>query len=812
MAKIHKLSKNGQTIYPATTTDAVAHPTLKVSASKLIGEINVSNLYPTGGTDGTNKYTLASAIAKIPTDLRTVGIKCSFLNEANQWETWMYNSYGTGAFLILNRWVKIPNSLDLDEVERKFYYEKVPGDNKDGYYITPSGVENTSETASIMSVCVKEGEEYTIVSNEPGALSVLVAFYDSDNNFMSYFGTGSSGKRTYSINVPRGCTTMKVVYNRNYPFYVYKHFKNDWLAETVIGNVDKIASLKSSNKELLLEDLTIKNTAVRASNGKVESYEGWDSSEFIAFKGNIEIKAQAGANYGLAFYSDADENNFIKGSLGYNTKDYTEIEPPEGSVYFRISGNSLSNVFSVKYTALSAEEIINNRVPIILNQPETISLLSTTLLKQVVLPTDFEMEIDESLATIENMGINANTGAYQSYNGWKATPFIPVKGGSKLYIKGLHGQNYGIAFYEGNNTYSFISGSLSYDNKDFYEIEVPANANYFAFPVLGTNTYSVRFVPGLSLSGLREYVDTNSLASNIGSIVPQIQQVYPTFRDKSKKLRFLYFGSSHGMCTWWYLNKIVNAAGIGCEFVCFYTGGATFEQWVQRYENDESVYCMTSVGTNSWEGNYKNFRTTLEEGWDIIGFQQGAANSTKWDPYEGYWSKLVSYVRRSCDYHTVIALNQGVAPAKNSTWLSQYGGYTVDETGQNNWTSDMLSCYKKLCALSGLYHVNPSAIVMYLIRHDSSLKDDVNDLADDTIHPNNGMPMYALASCFYETYIAPMYGISIDEIDWIPDESTQKAQVSGESWTNISVTERDIIRKIIKLAASDRWGFPSLIE
>lgn len=78
MAKIHKLSKNGQTIYPATTTDAVAHPTLKVSVSKLIGEINVSNLYPTGGTDGTNKYTLASAIAKIPTDLRTVGIKCSF--------------------------------------------------------------------------------------------------------------------------------------------------------------------------------------------------------------------------------------------------------------------------------------------------------------------------------------------------------------------------------------------------------------------------------------------------------------------------------------------------------------------------------------------------------------------------------------------------------------------------------------------------------------------------------------------------------------------------------------------------------------
>ena len=103
MAKIHKLSKNGQTIYPATTTDAVAHPTLKVSASKLIGEINVSNLYPTGGTDGTNKYTLASAIAKIPTDLRTVGIKCSFLSDAGTVEEWVYQG---GTFTNTESWMQ----------------------------------------------------------------------------------------------------------------------------------------------------------------------------------------------------------------------------------------------------------------------------------------------------------------------------------------------------------------------------------------------------------------------------------------------------------------------------------------------------------------------------------------------------------------------------------------------------------------------------------------------------------------------------------------------------------------------------------
>ena len=66
MASIHKLTKNGQTIYPATTTRAVVDPDLGVTVPSLIEEINVSKIFPTGGIDGTNKYTLETAIAMIP--------------------------------------------------------------------------------------------------------------------------------------------------------------------------------------------------------------------------------------------------------------------------------------------------------------------------------------------------------------------------------------------------------------------------------------------------------------------------------------------------------------------------------------------------------------------------------------------------------------------------------------------------------------------------------------------------------------------------------------------------------------------------
>lgn len=103
MAKKCKLTKNGETIYPCSTMDAIVHPTLKVPSSKLIGEINVSNLFPTGGTNGTNKYTLESAIAKIPTDLRVVGIKCSFLSDAGTVEEWVYQG---GTFTSTNSWMQ----------------------------------------------------------------------------------------------------------------------------------------------------------------------------------------------------------------------------------------------------------------------------------------------------------------------------------------------------------------------------------------------------------------------------------------------------------------------------------------------------------------------------------------------------------------------------------------------------------------------------------------------------------------------------------------------------------------------------------
>ena len=47
MSAIHKLTKNGSTIFPASTTDAIVHPPVAASVTDMIKEYNVSELFPT---------------------------------------------------------------------------------------------------------------------------------------------------------------------------------------------------------------------------------------------------------------------------------------------------------------------------------------------------------------------------------------------------------------------------------------------------------------------------------------------------------------------------------------------------------------------------------------------------------------------------------------------------------------------------------------------------------------------------------------------------------------------------------------------
>ena len=68
---------------------------------KGITEYNVSVHHPTSGTDGTNRYTLETAIVQVPPELRNIGLKVSFINSEGKVETWEFQD---GTFTDVSGW------------------------------------------------------------------------------------------------------------------------------------------------------------------------------------------------------------------------------------------------------------------------------------------------------------------------------------------------------------------------------------------------------------------------------------------------------------------------------------------------------------------------------------------------------------------------------------------------------------------------------------------------------------------------------------------------------------------------------------
>lgn len=96
---------DGKKLYPQTSSACVTmsdgDDSLDTRVKNITTEYNVSLFHPKQGINEGNKYTLETAIALVPAQYRSVGIKCSFINEDGQGETWEYKGgdWNTGNFI-----------------------------------------------------------------------------------------------------------------------------------------------------------------------------------------------------------------------------------------------------------------------------------------------------------------------------------------------------------------------------------------------------------------------------------------------------------------------------------------------------------------------------------------------------------------------------------------------------------------------------------------------------------------------------------------------------------------------------------------
>jgi hypothetical protein len=527
------------------------------------------------------------------------------------------------------------------------------------------------------------------------------------------------------------------------------------------------------------------------------------TKQFIDSKGNIVSNPQCN----LSDYIDVEvgEHYFATGRMGGTNPivlGFNALKEPKGILVYADNGQK-----RIDYQFVIPEDILFVRIQSLDENP---ILLKGDKINDVV--TSNKEQIDELLYySGEDLLTNvlftkewvASNGIAYSNPLCNLSDYIDVEVGEHYFATGrMNGTNPVVVAYDSDKTFLRVLLRVT-DGIKLVDEELKIKDDSIKYIRVQSVDAKPQLKKRINIKEKIAEISQNEFLLNYVS--PQIYQLPQKKKNISDGVRIMGFGSSFFMNTWWYLPYLLQAAGINAELSFFFTGGASFDQWIDRFENNSSVNCWVSTNGSDFEKTTKNFRDCIEEGWDIIGFQQGAFQSRDWSTFEN-WSKLVSYIRRSCGYNTFIGFNCLWPPAIQGN-LSPYPS-TAE--GQMLWQLEANDNFKKFISLSGLNSgAVPNGATIWALRKNPLTKDETEDLAYGGLHINNGLPMYATAATWFETIVSPMFDITIDNIDWIPTEETPYCEVSPK-YTPINIEQRNLIRKIIKLSASNRFGLNEL--
>lgn len=158
-----------------------------------ITEYNVSIHHPSSGIDGSNRYTLEGAIVQVPEDIRTVGLKVSFLNNSGLVETW---EFAGGAFENIENWKSNEDKLTDIRDEAISKIKEVESDaisNFSSQRVTPDMLSESTKqfiNASGGGTINNLADDEDLVSVDKGENLSVLKFADRAYNPGIYVGMG----------------------------------------------------------------------------------------------------------------------------------------------------------------------------------------------------------------------------------------------------------------------------------------------------------------------------------------------------------------------------------------------------------------------------------------------------------------------------------------------------------------------------------------------------------------------------------------------------------------------------------------------
>lgn len=158
-----------------------------------ITEYNVSIHHPSSGIDSGNKYTLEGAIVQVPEDIRTAGLKVSFLNNSGLVETW---EFAGGAFENIENWKSNEDKLTDIRDEAISKIKEVESDaisNFSSQRVTPDMLSESTKqfiNASGGGTINNLADDEDLVSVDKGESLSVLKFADRAYNPDRFSGKG----------------------------------------------------------------------------------------------------------------------------------------------------------------------------------------------------------------------------------------------------------------------------------------------------------------------------------------------------------------------------------------------------------------------------------------------------------------------------------------------------------------------------------------------------------------------------------------------------------------------------------------------
>lgn len=268
------------------------------------------------------------------------------------------------------------------------------------------------------------------------------------------------------------------------------------------------------------------------------------------------------------------------------------------------------------------------------------------------------------------------------------------------------------------------------------------------------------------ISRLKESVDElESRIENASGTVPQMYN--PPVNFQKADLKVLDIGNSYTQDAQTYLPQIIQASGIGTDFSLYraFRPNGSFKTWVDcwndaDYETYNVAFCAgTQIGGISGNG-YNNdgtlFRKALQTvKWDIILIHQVSTYSNDYSLWEGhgaggYLQELIRLIRITNPQATVGYLM--THSYRGSYWANSEGSSLL------RW-KNIAEATKQLKLEYDIDFIIPYGTAVQNLRA-SSLNDSY-EFSEDGTHMGAGLGDYVAGCCYFESLLAPRYGVSI---------------------------------------------------